>query len=84
MLIFDRFPSREQAESFAAATKSRFNRDATIHESQDESDAIDPFPGELEPPIVLVERNEATDDDQIEELQIQDSVEEFGGVFAGT
>ena len=73
MLIFDRFPSRTEAEAFAQATELK----TCVFDTQTESNLVDPFPYLLEPPIVLVERGER--DDEIERLVIN-----FGGEFAGT
>jgi hypothetical protein len=58
MLIFDRFVTREHAENFARSAGERFGLGATVHDTQEESNAIDPFPFALTPPIVLVERPE--------------------------
>ena len=79
-MIFDRFEDRQTAEGFAEHAKSRFGRKATVHGSQAESDRIDPFPFELQPPIVLVER---AGDFSLED-EIEESVNGFGGEFAGT
>ena len=80
MLIFDRFRDRRLAEEFAAHVKGEFQKSATVCDSQDESDQHDPFPFALDPPIVLVER----DDDLGIENEIECSVDPFGGQFAGT
>ena len=74
MLNFDRFPSHALAEEFARFTNG------TVYDSQDASDRVDPFPFVLDPPIVLVGR----DDDFDKEEAIRASVLKFGGVYAGT
>jgi hypothetical protein len=81
MLIFDRFSTREMAEEFAKAVTEQYNRSATVYNSQEESDEVDPFPFQLSPPIVLVERLEIGD--ELED-EIEDLVQGFGGEFAGT
>lgn len=100
MLIFHRFKSRESAERFAITVKNTFNLGATIHASQEESNQIDPFPFQLEPPIVLVERplkeilsseealarfrREKPDPERELEAKVETFVTRFGGVYAGT
>lgn len=80
MLIFDKFPTRSHADQFASAVRGSFGRSVVVCESQEESNRHDPFPFELKPPIVLVERNEAySGEEPIERLVV-----EFEGTFAGT
>jgi hypothetical protein len=79
MLIFDSFPSKEQAQAFADACQSRYGRKAQVFDSVNASDEVDPFPFELRPPIVHVERDTL----EVEE-GIQSLVNQFGGDFAGT
>jgi hypothetical protein len=81
MLIFDGFGSRKKAEDYAKTVKEKYKRSAMVYDSQEQSNAVDPFPFHLSPPIVLVERLEIGDEleDEIENL-----VQEFGGTFAGT
>jgi hypothetical protein len=79
MLIFDEFANRAQAEGFATDVRDRLNLGATVYESQDQSDLVDPFPFELRAPIVLVDRS-----DRGKEEEAIDCVVEFGGRFAGT
>jgi hypothetical protein len=55
MFIFHCFKSRHNAERFAIKV-GKLNIQTMICDSQSESDSIDPFPFELEPSIVLVER----------------------------
>ena len=80
MLIFDDFLSERTAQKFAGACKRRFAKDAIVCQNQDESDAIDPFPFALRPPIVLVERDAAV---ELEDEIIQE-VESFKGRYFGT
>jgi hypothetical protein len=80
MLIFDDFPTRELAEDFAKTVTSRYNRAATVYDSQEASNAVDPFPFTLNAPIVLVERIEIGDD----EREIEKMVLAWHGLFAGT
>lgn len=91
MLIFDSFLDREHAEAFADAVKDKYIRQATVYDSQDESDKVDLFPGELVPSIVLVERlnskwwkSEDWTTDSLEEDEIIELVEKYTGTFAGT
>jgi hypothetical protein len=81
MLIFDGFSSKEKAEDYARAVTEKFKRSATVYDSQEQSNAVDPFPFELSPPIVLVERLEIGD--ELED-EIEDMVHGYGGEFAGT
>lgn len=83
MLIFDRFPSTERATEFVAAVKDRYALDGEVYASQDESDAADPFPFELTPPIALIERPPLTAPRKLE-AEIENFVQGFDGVFAGT
>jgi len=80
MLIFDNFDSLESAQKFAAHVRSRFRKEATVCETREQFDKLDLFPFELVTPIVAVER----DDIAVVEQSIEDTVEEFGGQFAGT
>ena len=88
MMIFDQFPSRKQAEAFAAYVKAEFRKDAQVFDSQKESNKVDIFPFQLFPPIVLVERYDDEDDDWMtkarKEEKIHKLVEQFEGTFAGT
>lgn len=77
MLIFDAFPNKTDASEFAARVGEAFGLQASVHDDQDESDEIDPFPFELEPLIVLVERG--PHDKTIERM-----AKTYHGEFAGT
>lgn len=79
MLIFHKFPSREHADAFARSVSERVKFSASVYATQDESNAVDPFPYDLTPPIVLVGRG----DFGIEEA-IRARVQDFGGKSAGT
>lgn len=79
MLIFDSFPDKEKAKEFVCAVRTKHGLKGTVHNNQDESNAIDPFPFELYPPIVLIDRA----DQQVERV-VEKLVVEFGGSFAGT
>lgn len=80
MLIFDHFPDRLQAVGFASHIRATTGRDARVYNSQDESNAVDPYPFVLTPPIVLVPRagSNAVDD------AVEMAAYRFGGEFAGT
>ena len=80
MLIFDSFPTRTAAILFAAAIATEHELDVAVYGSNAAAQAVDPFPGELVPPIVHVER----DDNDRAEAVIEAMVETFGGVFRGT
>lgn len=80
MMIFDNFPARKDAEAFAAHVKAEFGRDATVYDSQADSNKVDVFPFRLEPPIVLVQRL----DDHDGEDDVEESAVRFKGQFAGT
>jgi hypothetical protein len=85
-LIFDQFPSRNQAEAFAKATTKNFGLNATVYDSQEESNRIDPFPFHLEPPIVLVDRPWLRDCEKslAIEAAVEKTVGDYKGEFAGT
>lgn len=80
MLIFHAFASLSEAEAFAASVQVTNKLSATVYETQEASNAVDPFPWRLTPPIVLVER---TDEEGVEE-SLEEKVKCFGGSFAGT
>lgn len=84
MLIFDGFPTREHARAFACQADAVYHRWAVVFDSQEESDAVDPFPYELVPPIVLVEREEMPERNLQEEDAIARMAVNFSGRFAGT
>ena len=84
-LIFDQFPTQEQAEAFVAAVEPR----GTVYGSQEEMDrafdeqaddgrVVDVFPFQLDGTIALIER------DGSDEIAVEAAVAEFGGNFAGT
>lgn len=80
MLIFDRFPSLSEAESFASAAQEQTGDPSIIVNNLEEFEKYDVFPWELEYPAVLVPRLISVE----EEEDIELLVVEFGGEFAGT
>ena len=78
-MIFDGFPTRANAEAFLKSIELRFELKGAVHETQKASDAADPFPYELHPPIVHIDRAEMWTEKQVEQ-----AVSDFGGTFAGT
>lgn len=78
-LIFDGFPSAAHAADFALAIERDYGLTTAQFASVAESDAADPFPYALTPPIVHVART-----DEVDERAIETEVEAFGGRFAGT
>ena len=83
MMIFDSFPSPQQAADFARDIESRFRLTSQAFLSQEESNKYDAFPFRLNPPIVLVERPNIDDREHFEQL-IEKSAQKFHGKFAGT
>lgn len=96
MMIFDGFPTREQAEQFAKAAREipgfteGFQREAFIADDQDESNELDPFPFELDGFIVHVNRDMTFDAPDFSqngypgEKELKILVTQYGGSFAGT
>jgi hypothetical protein len=82
-MIFDTFPNRASAESFARSLRKL---KAIVFDSAEELGHEHPFPFELVPPIVLVERrlNGTGDIDYKKELYYVRKAKRFGGQFAGT
>lgn len=79
MLIFDSFPSVLKAETFADHVRMKHGLSANVYDSQEESNAVDPFPFELVAPIVLIERTEEKKEKEVVLLVVA-----FDGKFAGT
>lgn len=79
-LIFHAFPAREQAETFAAAVRLGYERDAAVYDDADEAADVAVFPYQLEAPVVLVARDERW----TRESEIEASAAAYGGRFAGT
>jgi hypothetical protein len=79
-LIFDRFPSRDKAESFVAEIQKRFGLAGLVFDDEESAFEHDPFPYSLEAPIVHIDRS---DDYEIERA-VEERVTSFGGGFAGT
>lgn len=80
MLIYDRFPTLWDAETFAKGVEIDHGLDCFVHSDAEAARAMDPFPGELVAPVVLVER---PDDDELE-ASLTRYAEQLGGTFAGT
>ena len=93
-LIFDSFKSRADAEAFAQDVNGQFNLRTDIYDDQDIMDQewqrareggrasgrlVDIFPFCLSGPIVLVDRA-----DLDLERAVEEHVEAYSGVFAGT
>ena len=78
-MIFDGFKTRDDAEKFVKSIETRFGLEGTVYDTVEASDAADPFPFELRPPIAHIPRAE-----EWTEKQIEQSAKPFGGVFAGT
>ena len=78
-MIFDSFPSLEKAMTFAREIKRRYRLDVEVFTDSKSAHWHDWFPGVQVPPVVHVDRTEIDTEREIEEL-----VEEFGGVFIGT
>lgn len=81
MLIFDGFPTRKHAEDFAKEINTKFNRKCYIHDTIEDAQAADPFPFQLTPPIVHIERDY---DNFAHETAIEVTVKQYKGTFAGT
>lgn len=79
MLIFDSFPERLAASAFAEAVQVRTGLAATVYDSQEQSNNVDPFLFKLVPPIVLVERSNSEQEQTVARV-----VAAFGGKLAGT
>ncbi len=84
MLIFDKFPSEKHADKFALFARDIFNRETRVFLNQDEADKYDPFPFELVPPIVIVERERDVERRGKDEKLLEVLVVKFNGVFEGT
>jgi hypothetical protein len=56
MMFFHRFPSEGDARAFAREAQDRFGLGATVCGCAAEAQAIDPFPGDLDGWVVVVER----------------------------
>jgi hypothetical protein len=82
--IFDGFPSDQDAARFAAAVKEAGLEAVGPFDSQAESDAEDPFPFQLDAPIVHVERPDDGAQDARVRRHATRLAEAFGGRFAGT
>jgi hypothetical protein len=90
-LIFDSFGSMESAGASTKAVRERYGIGAQVLMTEEDAQALDPFPGELHPPVVHVDRErgrsifapgEPLDAD--EEDLVVGLVQDFGGTYAGT
>lgn len=79
-LIFDQFKSREHADKFALDVKQRFGLGTQVFTTEEEAFQHDPFPFDLQAPIVHVDRSE----DAGVERYVERWATHYGGVFAGT
>lgn len=78
-LIYDRFPAFENAAKFARVVARDFALDVSVFTDADEARQVDPFPFELEPPVVLVSRS-----DEATERKVTNLVAAYHGHWAGT
>jgi hypothetical protein len=84
-LIFDRFPSRDKAESFVAEIQRKFGLAGLVFDDEESAFEHDPFPYSLEAPIVYIDRPGIDHPDHYEiERAVEARVEAFRGEFAGT
>lgn len=77
MLIFDKFPTRQAADEFAADVTRDFQLKTEVFDDADEAWSADPGPYELTAPVVHVQRCD-------DEAPVVERVESFGGDFVGT
>lgn len=81
MLIFDHFENERKAVEFAQAVRAKYPKlECHCHAAWWDAYDCDPFPFDLEPPIVHVERSEISG----VEDNVMTLVSQFGGTFAGT
>jgi hypothetical protein len=85
-LIFDSFPTMERAHAFQAEVKKRFNLDGQVFADAAEAFDHDPFPYEMKPPVVHIDRPglRTTAIPFTIEQHIERLVEDYGGIFLGT
>ena len=81
-LIFDKFPDDDEASMFATAVREKFGLEWQIYSSVKDAMAHDPFPYELFPPVVHIDRPD--DEDAATEREVAKLVTAYGGRFAGT
>jgi hypothetical protein len=79
-MIFDGFSTRAEAERFVASVAHDFGLSGSVHDTVESSDAADPFPFTLTPPIAHVDRAESPE----VENQVEMAVLIYGGTYAGT
>jgi hypothetical protein len=78
-MIFDQFPDENIARAFAANVGNLYHVECPVFDNRDDSDAADPFPFGLAPPIVHVPRM-----DERAEQRVQEMVKLYDGMYAGT
>lgn len=79
-MIFHRFPNVEEATMFMSAVVTDHGLTCSIYATASAAQEADPFPGELVPPIVHVERHDGRET----EAEVEALVSAYGGRFAGT
>lgn len=80
VLIFDGFPSMDEAEGFAEWAGDTFGRATSVTTFAATVNEREKFPYTLDPPVVTVRR----DENWTREDEIEAGVATFGGRFAGT
>lgn len=85
-LIFDKFSTLAQAESFASFVENQFGLGTQTYDNEGEAQLADPFPWRLDAPIVHVDRvyPDGTETTIEQEERIQLLVQDYDGTFAGT
>jgi len=79
-LIFDRFKTRQRALDFKAQVKRSYGLGGQLFSTAQAAQQRDPFPGELVPMIIHIDRC----NDLAIEQKIQEMAPRFGGSFVGT
>lgn len=80
MLIFHRFPSVDEADSFAETVRQLTGRKVEVYTHADAAGAVALFPYELVAPVVLVQRHENLSG----ERRLTELATRYCGTFAGT
>jgi hypothetical protein len=83
MYIFDSFPDRLSADCFASDARCCGPWHAQSMAFDERRDDVDPFPYQLTPPVVYVDRPADAEDGELEKVLTQ-LAEGRGGRFAGT
>jgi hypothetical protein len=79
-MIFDQFADLETARAFAASVGNLYRVECPVFENRDDSDAADPFPFGLAPPIVHVPRMDARAEERVQQM----ARTTYGAMYAGT